>query len=100
MTVAARRAGKLMLCPALSNVTAINLFVTRPGNAAQLWDQLRTWSLMNIDYADPLQDRSALSLTDFYTTFRDAPGACFRPFKEGSTSLMTCSTFFLLPVSE
>ena len=77
-----KRADKLMLCPALSHVTDINLQLTRQGNAAQLWDQLRKLTLMNIDYADPLQDRSALSLTDFYTTFRDAPDACFRPFKD------------------
>ena len=76
-----RRAGKLMLCPALSHVNEINLLLTSPGNGAQFYDYLREWPQMSIEYTSPIQDNSTLSLTDFYSMFRDSPNACFNPFK-------------------
>lgn len=76
-----RRAGKLMLCPALSHVNDINLLLTSPGNGAQFYDHLREWPRMSIEYTSPIQDNSTLSLTDFYSMFRDSPNACFNPFK-------------------
>lgn len=74
-----RRAGKLMLCPALSHVTEINLLLASPGNEAQFWDQLREWSQMLIEYTSPIQDVTSMSVTDFYNTLRDSPNACFNP---------------------
>jgi hypothetical protein len=76
-----RRAGKLMLCPALSHVNEINLLLTSPGNGAQFYDHLREWPRMSIEYTSPIQDNSTLSLTDFYSMFRDSPNACLNPFK-------------------
>lgn len=76
-----RRAGKLMLCPALSHVNEINLLLASPGNGAQFYDYLREWPRMSIEFTSPIQDNSTLSLTDFYSMFRDSPNACFNPFK-------------------
>lgn len=74
-----RRAGRYIVCPSLSNVRSISLFLSASGDEARFKDQLRNWSRYNVDYSSPIQDVTAMSVADFYTTLRDMPNACFRP---------------------